>query len=180
MIFKIGAWIRLTRRVEMGHHAHMIHITIDGKTSEAHDGETLLEAAARIGIRIPTLCYKKDAPEASVCCMICVVKETKSARILPACATKVSEGMEIETSSEEVREHRRRSMQLLNPRKGTCIVCGNCVRTSRAMNDPVGLAWHGRGADTKIAPPLGKAKEAALTVAKEACERVCPMGVISG
>jgi len=157
----------------------MIHLTIDGNVVEAHEGETLLAAAARSGIRIPTLCYKKEVTEASACCMICVVKEAKTARMLPSCATIVAEGMEIETSTEEVREHRRHSMQLLNFKKGTCIVCGNCVRMSRALGEPVGLAWHGRGADTTIAPPLGKEHETAvLTVSKDACLRVCPTGAI--
>ena len=168
----------LTRRVKIVHHAYMIHLTIDGKTVEAHDGETLLDAAARGGIRIPTLCYKKETPEPSVCCMICVVKETTTARMLPACATKVAEGMAIETSTEEVRDHRRRSMQLLNVKKGVCIACGNCVRMSRAMNEPVGLAWHGRGATTTIAPPLGREGEELLTNSKDACVRVCPTGAV--
>jgi len=158
----------------------MIRVTIDGKTVDVSEGENLLEAAARIGIRIPTLCYKKETPEASACCMICVVKDARTAKMLPACATRVVEGMEIETATDEVREHRRRSMALLSPKKGTCIACGNCVRTSRAMKEPIGLAWHGRGADVRIAPPLGKESEAgnALTHSKEVCARVCPMGAI--
>jgi len=157
----------------------MIHLTIDGKRIVSTEGETLLEAATRMGIRIPTLCYKKEVPEASACCMICVVKDARTMRMLPACATRVAEGMEIETATEDVREHRRRSMALLAPKKGTCIACGNCVRMSRAMEEPVGLAWHGRGANVRIGPPLGKANDAeALTHSRGTCVHVCPMGVI--
>jgi len=60
-----------------------------------------------------------------------------------------------------------------------CIVCGNCVRVSRAMREPVGLAWLGRGDSLRVAPPLGRAWEETLTVSAEACAKACPTGCIN-
>ncbi|MBR2717059.1 MAG: (2Fe-2S)-binding protein, partial [Oscillospiraceae bacterium] len=45
----------------------MIKLTIDGREVLAPEGSTILEAAASVGIRIPTLCYLKDVNEIGAC-----------------------------------------------------------------------------------------------------------------
>ena len=70
----------------------MINLTIDGKPINVPEDTTILDAAQALGIHIPTLCYLKEiSPLTS--CMICVVKVEGRGNLLPACATKVEEGM---------------------------------------------------------------------------------------
>ena len=76
------------------------------------DGTTLLEAAAQLGIQIPTLCYT-EGKRPNTSCMICVVEEARQKRLLPACAAKAEAGMAIETDSEAVLHARRAVLELL-------------------------------------------------------------------
>ena len=70
------------------------------------EGTTILQAAKKIGIEIPTLCYLKDINEIGACRM-CIV-EIKGARSLQAsCVYPVSDGLEIYTNSPAVREARK-------------------------------------------------------------------------
>jgi formate dehydrogenase alpha subunit len=126
-----------------------IHITINGQTIEAREGQTILEAARENRIPIPTLCYHKDlSPTGS--CRICVV-EVKGARFLQAaCVTKVAEGMEINTQSEKVIASRRLSLELMlsnHPQDClTCDVSGECELQDLAYEYQVRApAWGAKG-----------------------------------
>jgi NADH dehydrogenase/NADH:ubiquinone oxidoreductase subunit G len=89
-----------------------MQITLDGNTFSAESGETILDAATRQGIEIPTLCYfKTDEMEPSTSCLVCLVKV--SGKFVPSCATKVADGMFIESETEEVRDLRRTAFELL-------------------------------------------------------------------
>ena len=73
----------------------MVHLTIDGQPVEVEEGTTILQAAKKACIHIPTLCYHEDLSIKAVC-RICVV-EVEGQRLLPtACSTPVSEGTESE------------------------------------------------------------------------------------
>ncbi len=90
----------------------MINLTIDGKSISAPEDATILDAAQALGIHIPTLCYLKEMiPLTS--CMICVVKVEGRGNLLPACATKVEEGMVVFNDHPEVRKARRTALELL-------------------------------------------------------------------
>ena len=83
----------------------MIHLTIDGKPVEVEKGTTILHAARKAGIEIPTLCYIEDLlPDGS--CRLCVVEVRNNGRtkIDTACTMQVSEGDEVFTMSEKVIE----------------------------------------------------------------------------
>lgn len=87
-------------------------IVINGASLNAREGMTILDAALENGIEIPTLCAWKDFnKEAS--CRMCVVEVKGAPRLMPACATKVTEGMEILTESEEVIASRRQTLDLI-------------------------------------------------------------------
>jgi predicted molibdopterin-dependent oxidoreductase YjgC len=76
----------------------MIEFTLDGQRVAAPAGELLVHAAARHGVFIPTLCHdEKLAPYGG--CRMCVVAVEGSPRPLPACATRVAEGMVVSTNS---------------------------------------------------------------------------------
>ena len=75
----------------------MVEFTLDGKTVHAPEGELLVYAAARNGAFIPTLCHD-DKLDPYGGCRMCVVAVEGSPRPLPACATRVSEGMVVSTN----------------------------------------------------------------------------------
>ncbi|HON87833.1 MAG TPA: 2Fe-2S iron-sulfur cluster-binding protein, partial [Bacillota bacterium] len=63
----------------------MVTLTIDGQKVEVPKGSTILEAAEKLGIHIPTLCYQHDLSARAVC-RICVVAIEGSRLLQPACA----------------------------------------------------------------------------------------------
>jgi len=90
----------------------MINIKIDGKDLAVPEGTTILKAARKIGIEIPTLCYLDGISE-NASCGVCCVEVRKAKSLLRACITKVSEGMEIYTNTPAVRDARRMNVELL-------------------------------------------------------------------
>lgn len=102
----------------------MIAITIDNRNVPAEPQDTILQAASRNGIRIPTLCYhKRLSPIGS--CRICMVEVTGMDKPVPACTTPVAEGMTVETRTERVMELRRTAIRMMlinHPME--CHVCG--------------------------------------------------------
>jgi len=90
----------------------MPQVTIDNRSLQVPDGTTLLEAARQLGIDIPALCYREGCPP-STSCLVCVVKLQGSTRMVPACATRVQDGMVVESETPEVHEARRTALELL-------------------------------------------------------------------
>lgn len=89
-----------------------MQISIDNKNIEVLHGETILEAARRSGIEIPSMCYAKDAIHKSSC-MVCAVKNKANDQIIPSCTTVPTEGMDIESDSAGVKYIRSMSLELL-------------------------------------------------------------------
>ena len=87
-------------------------ITINNKKIGVTADETILQVAVRIDIDIPNMCYKEGLGHINSC-MICMVKDIATDKFMPACSTKVSVGMVIETDSEELRIMRREGLELL-------------------------------------------------------------------
>ncbi len=107
----------------------MVNLKINNIPVEVEEGATILEAARKAGVRIPTLCYLKDI-NAIGACRMCVV-EVKGARSLcAACVYPVNEGMEVFTSTPKVLESRRTTLELiLSDHNKSCLSCvrsGNC------------------------------------------------------
>ena len=65
-------------------------LTIDGKQITAEEGATVLQAATEAGIKIPTLCHLEGVYDVGAC-RLCIVEITGTAKLLPACTTKVAE-----------------------------------------------------------------------------------------
>ncbi|MCD7918599.1 MAG: 2Fe-2S iron-sulfur cluster-binding protein [Clostridiales bacterium] len=104
-----------------------VKLTINGQTLTADSGDTILAAAARNGIHIPSLCFLKDCNEIAAC-RICVVEVTGMRGVVPACVTKVREGMEVQTESDRVRTARRTTLDMLCQHHR--IICDQCSRYS--------------------------------------------------
>ncbi len=89
-----------------------VDFILDGHPVSAQPGETILSAAAKIGIEIPTLCFNQKISK-TTSCFVCVVKDKKTGKFLPSCSACPVPGQEIDASSEEVREMRRTALGLL-------------------------------------------------------------------
>ena len=99
----------------------MPRLTIDNREVEVAEGSTLLDAAAKLGIAIPTLCFLAGHPPATSC-MVCVVKLNGREGYVPACATKAADGMRVESETEEVHGARRAALELLlSDHLGDCV-----------------------------------------------------------
>lgn len=107
----------------------MVNVTINGMAVQAKDGDTILNAAASVGIHIPTLCYWKGLNEIGAC-RVCVVEIQGIEKLVTACGNQVGEGMIIETNSPRVREARRTNVELILSQHdcycATCARSGNC------------------------------------------------------
>ena len=90
----------------------MVNLTIDGVQVAAQEGSTILAAAQAAGIEIPNLCFMKELKPYGAC-GVCVVEVEKCPKLLRACATKVSEGMVVNTKGERAMRARRLAMELL-------------------------------------------------------------------
>ena len=113
-----------------------INITFNGKQIACDSNQTIVEVARDQGTFIPTLCHdSKLEPYGS--CWVCLV-EVKNARgFVPACATKVMDGMVVETDNDRVRAARQMALGLLlSNHSGDCI--GPCVDTCPAGCDVQG------------------------------------------
>ena len=82
-----------------------IEITIDGKPVSVAEGSTILDAAKKLGIHTPTLCFLQNLTPVNVC-RVCVVELEGSRTLVPACSRKVEPNMSIRTDSERVRHSR--------------------------------------------------------------------------
>jgi len=107
----------------------MVNLRINGLPVSVEEGTTILEAAKKVGIKIPTLCHMKEKNEIGAC-RICVV-EVKGARShVASCVFPVSEGMEVFTNTPGIRKARKTTIELiLSDHKKDCLSCSrnlNC------------------------------------------------------
>ena len=107
----------------------MVNLKIDGIAVSVPENTTILEAAAKAGIKIPTLCYLKELNEIGAC-RICVVEIEGTDKLRAACNNPVEEGMVVYTDSPKVRKARKTNLQLiLSQHDSKCTTCyrnGNC------------------------------------------------------
>jgi len=83
----------------------LINMKINGQSLQVKAGTTILNAAKKLNIKIPSLCYHSDLP-AWAACGVCVVKLENSPKMVRACATPVSEGMSVITHDPELHQIR--------------------------------------------------------------------------
>ena len=89
----------------------MIEIKIDGQSVSVPEGATILDAARKLGIHTPTLCFLESLTPVNVC-RVCVVELEGSRTLVPACSRKVEPNMSIKTDSERVRLSRRLAVHM--------------------------------------------------------------------
>lgn len=111
-------------------------LVIDGRDVSARESQTIVEAAREEGIFIPTMCWLEGLSEVGAC-RLCLVEVKGSNKLLPACVTRVEEGMEVQTRSERLDRSRRTLLELLfaegNHVCSVCVANGHCELQTMAQ-----------------------------------------------
>ena len=157
-----------------------MNIIINNNTVEVLQSESLIETARRCGYTIPSLCYEKGAKHKSSC-MVCAVKNCETGQIIPSCTTSPTEGMQIETDTEEVRLVRSLSLELLlSDHRADCeapcsMVCPNGLDVERI------LVYYDAGDYKKahsLIADIFSLPEVGCDTCKAPCEKACRRGTI--
>jgi formate dehydrogenase major subunit len=89
-----------------------LNIILNGKPLKGRKGDTIIQAAQRYGIEIPTLCNDpRIEPYSS--CYVCVVEVEGVRTLQPSCSTRIAEGMRVETENDRVKRARKIALDLL-------------------------------------------------------------------
>ena len=114
----------------------VVTLKIDGKDVAGHDDQTVLDVARENNVDIPTMCFLEGLSGWGACRM-CLVEVVGSPRLVTACVTKVTEGMDIVTNSERLQKYRKMTVELMfAERNHICSVCvsnGACELQSMAQ-----------------------------------------------
>ena len=182
----------------------MVKITIDNQTFEVTEGTTILEAAEKLNIYIPTLCHHETLKPYGGC-RLCVVEITRNgvADLTSSCTHKVEEGLRVKTDTERVYKVRRLVLELLlaeSPgaesindlaremgvavperlklrKDDLCILCGRCIRACQEVVGVKAIGYAERGYARKVAAPFYKSSPDCIACGT--CFYVCPTGAIS-
>jgi len=180
----------------------MIELTIDNQKVEVEEGTTILEAASKLNITIPTLCHHENLSPFGACrlCTVEIISDGASG-LTTACTYPVEQGIEVRTNSEKALEARKLAAQLLlakcpsskeiqdiakglgverlkvEVKEEECILCGLCVR---ACQEIVGLGvirFIDRGVNRDVEEPFIEASPD-ICIGCGTCFYVCPTGYI--
>ena len=100
-----------------------VNLIIDNQNIQVQKGTTILEAARKAGIDIPTLCFLKEINEVGDCRM-CIVEVEGRRGFATSCIQKVEEGMVVHTNTKNVLEARRSILDLiLSNHSKDCLTC---------------------------------------------------------
>ncbi|MBU2513142.1 (2Fe-2S)-binding protein [bacterium] len=178
-----------------------VSLTIDGRTVDAPAGSTILQAAQRANIYIPHLCHNDELKPYGAC-RLCLVEIThgKRTRQVASCIYEITEGLEVKTDTERVKNVRKLVVELMlarNPKhpairkiaskvgvektrfaveiKG-CILCGMCIRTCREVVGVNAISYKSRGFLREVATPFNESPTDCIACGS--CAYVCPVDFI--
>ncbi len=184
----------------MGNKRRKVRIVIDGREVEADYRAPLIDAAAKIGIVIPTLC-NHGALEPAGACRLCLVEQVRDgwSKFVTACNYPVEDGMIFRTSSDEVLRQRRMTVESLlarcpdvpvirdlaarmgiersrfTPGDDTCILCSLCTRVCETYaTSAIGML--ARGQDKVVGTFAGEPPDDCVGCGS--CVKICPTGHI--
>jgi len=159
-----------------------LRININGRELCGHGEQTILEVATANGIHIPTLCFSGDL-EVYASCGLCLVEIKGMPRLLRACATKISDGMIIQTENEKIRKARKLALELiLSDHRGDCRA--PCVTACPANCDAqgyVGLVANGQYREAlKLVKEFMPFPSSIGRVCPAPCEENCRRNLLEG
>lgn len=192
-----GVSLTLCKKVET-----MLCVTINGNPIHATEGTTVLEAATREGIYIPTLCHHEAlGPQGT--CRLCIVEVSGAVRpgIRISCMQEVKEGLVVETDTPRIIKYRQLILELLLGRSPNtpyvielaekhgvsesrfltgesddCVRCGRCIQVCQEKIGAYALCFEGRGPNRNVTTAFGRLSESCIGCG--ACAQVCPTGAI--
>jgi bidirectional [NiFe] hydrogenase diaphorase subunit len=184
----------------------MVNITINGRQIKAAEGTTILEAARKHNIYIPTLCAN-EAVSPYGACRLCIV-EIKTARgrerMVTSCIYLVEEGLNVQTDTEKIKIIRKMLLELLLARcpesetiqdmagkagvtdtrfvkqegNNKCILCANCARTCDEVVGVAAISLSKRGTERELTTPFGEDFTEAC-IGCGSCSYSCPTDAIT-
>jgi predicted molibdopterin-dependent oxidoreductase YjgC len=173
----------------------MIKLKIDGNIISVPDDTSVLDAARKYDISIPTLCHHPKLT-AYGGCRLCLVEIKGMNRPVTACTTPVSEGMDVSTKTPQIEKLRRTVLELLlSDHPNDCMVCemagdctlqelayfyglcNKCVRVCDEIQGVRAIEIAYRGFQAKVCPPYERDLECEFC---GQCIRVCPTGALTG
>lgn len=171
----------------------LVNIKINGKNYVEDSSLTILKACKKNGIHIPTLCYlfheESNFEHKPASCRVCVVEIEGRKTLVPACATMISEGMEINTNNKKVIDARRTIVELiLSNHPNDCLYCaknGKCELQSLAQELGIRQVRFGnvlsqKNAEVEMRCLLKNASKCVLcTRCIDVCENIQGIGAIS-
>jgi bidirectional [NiFe] hydrogenase diaphorase subunit len=181
----------------------MVKLNIDNRAVEVPEGATILEAAEKAGVSIPTLCYNEELTPAGIC-RICVVEveQQPESMLVASCSFPVSDGMVVRTKSEAALKARKLAVEMLmaqhphsdkiarladslgikGPRFSVkadeCILCRLCARTCQEVVGAGAITFIARGLDrqnTEAAVAWDQDK----CIACGSCAFICPTQAVT-
>lgn len=107
----------------------MVKLVINGQKVSVPEGTSIMDAAKKVGIHIPHLCFLKQI-NAIGACRVCLVEVEGMDKLVPACETDCREGMKVITNSPRLRRTRRINVEMILSDHATdcaaCVRSGNC------------------------------------------------------
>jgi NADH dehydrogenase/NADH:ubiquinone oxidoreductase subunit G len=179
-----------------------IQIIVDGRLVQVDEGTSILNAARKAGIVIPTLCYH-EALKPYGGCRLCIVEvvQNKRRKLITSCTFPAGVGMKVLTDTARVKHARRMVVELLLARcpdvpeirsmakhmgietpmfnkteKKRCILCGLCVRFCEEAVGAKAIGFSNRGTECEITTPFKAPTETCIGCGS--CTYICPTGCI--
>ncbi len=176
----------------------MVNLIINGMKLEVEEGLTILQAAEKNGIKIPTLCYNKALPAYGACrlCLVEISQNGGSATTHASCTYPVRNGLFIETNTDDLRNTRKMMVELMlakcpeseilhdlsaemgvgkpriKPKNDDCILCGLCVRMCESRMGRGAIGFAHRGFQRVVETAFDMQSEDCQTCG--ACDYICP------
>ncbi len=175
-----------------------VSLTINGKQVEVEPGSSILQAADKVGVKIPTLCYHKALPAYGACrlCLVEVSQNGGPGSIHASCTYPAQDGLVVEPDTPRVKQTRKVMVELLlarcpdseemkrfaaemgvgkpriKPKNEDCLLCGLCVRVCRDRMGKGAIGFTGRGDKRLVQPAFDVQSDVCQTCG--ACLSVCP------
>ncbi len=171
----------------------LVKLTIDNRSVEVEKGTTVFQAARKLGIEIPTLCYMNlhdlKIEHKPGGCRVCVVEVEGRRNLAPSCATECTEGMVVRTNNMRVLNSRRTVLELiLSDHPFDCLICaksGHCDLQDMAIKMGVrSIPYQGEKSTYKpdFSPAIIREMDKCIMCRR--CETMCndfqTVGVLSG